>query len=142
MHAHVESHLDDELNTTDGYGRIVENRRKLERYKMNLLAFVKVDGGEKEGIKIRYMVTANICAGGVYLRTDAPLAFDTRVHIGFFIPTPNPLNPELSDDKIMSLVETTGCVIRCEDKGMAIQFDKDYTISPLLKKRRREACAQ
>ena len=116
----------------------MENRRKLERYNMNLISFVEADRGEKENTKPLYMMTANICAGGAFLRTDASLTNDMHVHIGFFIPTQNPVNPESPEDKVMALVETSGTVIRCDEMGVAIQFDKEYIISPLVIKRRRE----
>lgn len=105
---------------------------------MNLLSFVKVMGKNGNFSEPIYMMASNICADGIYLMSDDPFPLNTYVHIGFFIPTRNPIDTISPNDKILSLLETTGRVIRCERNGMAIQFGKKCRIVPLIKRWRRE----
>jgi hypothetical protein len=106
---------------------------------MNLLSYVKVANGDGQSAEPLYMMASNISAGGIFLMTDVLLPVDTNVHVGVFLPTQNPLNTPSTKDKIVSLVQTTGRVIRHEDAGMAVRFGKKYRISPLLKKNARKA---
>ncbi len=106
----------------------VENRRAMERFNLNLLSFVRVENKESEHETPNFMIAVNICSDGAFLKTDKPLAVNTRVQVDFFLII-NGIKPETN--KKMSLVEVSGRVIRLEKKGMAVKFDKNYRIWPL-----------
>ena len=105
----------------------MKNRRSLERYNLNLLSFVKSEKLEPASERPKYMIASNICSGGVFLKTDKPMPLNTRVHVDFFLIIKNQV---LESKKKMSLVEITGRVIRLQDDGMAVKFDRNYRIWP------------
>ncbi len=106
----------------------MENRRAMERFNLNLLSFVRAENEESEFEGPDFMIAANICSDGALLKTDKPLAVNTRVQVDFFLVI-NGVEPETK--KKMSLVEVTGRVIRLENKAVAVKFDKNYRIWPL-----------
>lgn len=77
----------------------------------------------------QYAVAENICAGGVYLRIFEPLKLHTKVKVEIFLPMQEYM---LSMYKSISLIKLSGKVVRKDHCGMAVEFDKDYSISPLL----------
>ena len=106
----------------------MENRRAMERFKLNLLSFVRAESQDSEFEKPNFMIASNICSDGAFLKTDEPMELDTRVQVDFFLVIPG-LDPEMKNR--ISLVEVVGRVIRLEKEGMAVQFDKGYRIWPL-----------
>lgn len=106
----------------------MENRRAMERFNLNLPSFVRKESENSEFGKPIFMIASNICSDGAFLKTDEPLALDTRVQVGFFLLIKG-LNPAVK--KRISLVEVAGKVIRLEKEGIAVKFDKGYQIWPL-----------
>ncbi len=96
---------------------------------MNLVSLIRVlDDDNGPEIK-KYAVTENVCAGGVYLRTCQPLDLQAKVFIEIFLP--------VRDYKIamkikFSIIRISGRVIRRNGEGMAIEFDKEYSITPIV----------
>lgn len=93
----------------------MKERRKLERFDLQLPAEIEVERGKKH---IRNLFTKNICAGGAFFETLDPLPLDTRVKIDLVAPT-----------RVQIIV--VGSVCRSEPGGMAIRFDKEYKLLPL-----------
>ena len=93
-------------------------RRKLERFDLRLPA--KMEGlGPKKGVR-HNLLTNNICAGGAFLETTNHLPENSRVSIDFVVPTG-------------VQIKVTGVVLRFEPTGIAIGFDNEYQMTPLLK---------
>ena len=101
------------------------DRRKMERFELKLPTKLTWTGKDKEQKSIELM-TSNVCAGGAYLMTNSPLPMGTRVK------TAITLNLDrLSELKHrLSVVNVSGDVIRTDQQGMAIRFDRKYKILP------------
>jgi hypothetical protein len=104
----------------------MNERRKMERFSLQLLARVSVRG-EGEGQHDIELLTKNISAGGAFIQTPGSLPIGTRLNIEVLLPI-----GEIKKVKgEMALIKVTGSVIRIDEKGMAISFDEDYQILPL-----------
>ena len=117
--------------------RQAEKRLK-ERFEMHLPVKVSIDSGS--GLELQYeATTANISAGGAFIRASEPLPIACKVHLEFLVSFVDlkKLRFVLSLDLLRQFegkpvwVHATGVVIRHEDHGMAIIFDDDYQLSPL-----------
>jgi hypothetical protein len=100
----------------------MQDLRKLERFDLKLPARINVlpPGGETLDL-----ITENICAGGAFFPTRTPLSEGIKVLVDLVI------RSERSRSK-PSIVTVAGKVLRSEQGGMAILFDKKYHISPIL----------
>lgn len=97
-------------------------KRRMERFRLALPSVISVSGEEK----VLDLQTSNICAGGVYFKTEQALAEGTEVKIDLIIPL-----DELRDLKGKNtLIRVLGKVIRTDKEGMAIGFDEDYQVMP------------
>lgn len=73
-------------------------------------------------------MSSNICAGGSYFKTDAPLSVGTDVKVELI----------LTFDKLKkfgvkrSHVVAFGSILRTNNQGMAVCFGKKFHISPLI----------
>jgi hypothetical protein len=90
-------------------------RRELERFDLRLPGTIKVLDQTKEIITL---FTRNICAGGAFFESTRHLPENSRVKIDLLVPTG-------------VQIKVTGAVLRSEQSGMAIRFDKAYNITPL-----------
>jgi len=107
-----------------------KERRKLERFDLNIPATIKVRAQphdqERQILNFR---TKNICSGGAYFPTKNPLPKNNRVKIHLTI-----INDRLKElTGSLGYVKVGGTVLRSESAGMAICFDKRYEILPLVK---------
>jgi len=103
-----------------------DERRKLERFKLQLLANISVRGKDKD-IKSIKLLTQDVCSGGAFFKTPNPLSVGTKVDLDLIIKI-----DRLKDITGNSaLVNLTGTIIRTHREGMAICFDEDFKISPL-----------
>lgn len=100
-------------------------KRKMERFDLELPAKLSWTGKEKEHESIELM-TSNICAGGAYLITDRPLPKRTDVKMDLILQLDR--LHEFGGRK--SRIDVSGFVIRTDQQGMAVCFDKKYKISP------------
>jgi hypothetical protein len=105
-------------------------KRQMERFDLDVAALVTTRGLEDctspRPIEFR---TRNICAGGAFLKTDSPLPIGTAVDIGiqlaFFTGS--------TEKERKSHVRLSGSIIRVEAGGMAVKFNDNFQISPVLK---------
>ena len=101
----------------------MEDKRTFERFELKVPARVGIEGWDQKREEIS-LVTSNICAGGAYFFKKAPIPEGTRVQMDFV----------LSIDKLKGLLDSQcrikvkGEVVRSEETGIAIRFDKDYQI--------------
>jgi hypothetical protein len=97
----------------------------MERFSLELPAclFVANDIIEQKPV---VLMTNNICSGGAYFITSNSYKIETDVKI----------NITLSLDNIKQLggkssrIDVSGSVIRADENGMAVRFDKRFSISP------------
>jgi len=100
-------------------------KRKMERFDLKLTAYLSV-AGKSEKQKSFELLTTNICAGGAFFKTNKPLTVGTDVKLAVILPLDKFKNVK---DKI-SHIDASGSVIRTDQQGMAICFDKKYKILP------------
>ena len=104
----------------------MSEKRKMERFTLQLMARVSVQGLDEDKQVIEFL-TKNISAGGAFIQTPGPLHVGTQLNIEVLLPI-----GEIKKVKgEMALIKVTGSVIRTDEKGMAISFDEDYRILPL-----------
>lgn len=107
-----------------------QEKRRLERFDLNIPARIerldtRPDGGEEA---VFDLLTSDICSGGAYFYTPAPLSEGTRVRIDLVLPLD--LLKRLKSDCHQAYIKLTGTVLRSESGGMAICFNPDYQILP------------
>lgn len=103
------------------------DRRKVERFFLECPTYLYVVDRNKNSKSLE-LVTSNICSEGAYFKTENPLSVETDVKLDIILP----LNKFKNVKGKMSHVEVSGSVIRTDQRGMAICFDKGYKIFPNL----------
>ena len=104
-------------------GRI--EKRKMERFNLKLPTKLSWAGKDKENKSIELM-TSNICSGGAFFKTNKPLTVGTDVILAVILPLDK---FKIVKHKIL-YIDVSGSVIRTDQQGMAIRFDRKYKISP------------
>jgi hypothetical protein len=105
----------------------MKEKRKVERFNLNIETILNVHTKKIMG-KNPMLLSRDISSAGVFLETDNPLPIGMKVDLDFLL-SQNHLGNGSSDKKIK--INTTGFVIRKDDQGMAIEFEKMYKISQL-----------
>ena len=101
-------------------------KRKMERFSLKLPALLSMTD-ENENQQAFEVMIRNICSGGALFKTDHPLSVGTDVKMELILP----LNKFKKYGGKRSRVDVSGSVIRTNDQGMAVCFDKNFRISPL-----------
>lgn len=115
-------------------------RRTQERFFLNLKAKVSYQFFDEASTDHIETLAANISAGGAFLQTQRTLPLSSKVTVEFLLSFDNlkKLKFILSMSTLMSMsgkefwVKATGIVIRQEDHGVAVIFDQNYQVSPML----------
>ena len=100
-------------------------RRKMERFDLELKAHLSIADQSKKQKSFEFM-TSNICAGGAFLKTDKPLTVGTGVKLAIILA----LGKFKHVKHTISHIDVSGSVIRTNQQGMAICFDRKYKILP------------
>ena len=117
---------------------MTSERRRGERFSLELEA--RITYRHNDTSPLVETVSADISDGGAFLQTDHHFSMASKVQIEFLLSLKDlkKLRFILSMDSLRSLsknstlwVTTTGIVIRQTDSGIAVIFDKDYTITPM-----------
>ena len=106
----------------------MKEKRKVDRFDLHIETILNV---QDEAImdKVPILFTRDISCAGVFLTTSNPLPIDTRVDLELLL-NQNELNKGTSKDKRIN-ISTSGKVVRTNEQGMAVQFDKLYKVSSL-----------
>ncbi|QTA78790.1 PilZ domain-containing protein [Desulfonema limicola] len=98
-------------------------KRTLERYNLELLSLVSIpkENGEQNFYNFQ---TGNISSGGAFFYTKHALPLGTEVNVEVIIP----LNEIKKMDADKTLIRVSGKVVRNENEGMAVSFNKNYEI--------------
>jgi hypothetical protein len=99
-------------------------QRSMKRFKLRLPVLINHCEPELEHPPM-VLSTTNVCAGGAYLQTDNPLPLESKVIMNVVLPF------KFQADGSRSSVKIGGSTIRVNDIGMAIAFDKAYSIWPI-----------
>lgn len=104
-----------------------KERRKLQRFTLEIPAKIEVIGAGKQRGKIE-LLTDNICAGGAFFKTPRPLPEGTQVKIDMVLPLEH--LKRLSEKYSRAYIKVSGTVLRTDPSGMAVSFDEDYELRP------------
>ena len=102
------------------------DKREMERFSLKLPALLSMTD-ESGNQRVFVVMISNICAGGSFFKIDKALPLGTNVKMKVI----------LSLDKLRkfggkkSRIDVSGWVIRTNDQGVAVCFDKEYHISAL-----------
>jgi len=105
---------------------IYSERREMERFPLELPAMLMWSIKDRKH-EDQELMTSNICAGGAFFITDRPLPMGTDVKMNLILH----LDKVQTRESKGSFIDVSGAVIRTDEKGMAICFDKRYKILPL-----------
>ena len=98
-------------------------KRRMERFDLRLPA--KVVASKEQQLEVLELMTEDVCAGGAFFHTEAPLPIGTEVKVDIVLPL----------DKLRqlrgknALIKVTGAVIRVTKDGMAVCFEPNFEIS-------------
>jgi hypothetical protein len=101
-------------------------KREMERFDLELPALLSMMD-ENENQRAFEVMISNICSGGAFFKTDQPLSVGNHVKMDLILP----LYKFKKYGGKRSRVDVSGSVIRTNDQGMAVCFDKNFQISPL-----------
>jgi hypothetical protein len=104
---------------------IIENR-KTERFDLKLSTNLSWVGTDKEHKSVEVM-TSNICSGGTFFKTEIPFTVGTGVELTIVLPLDNYKNVKGR----ITYINVSGLVIRTDQRGMAVCFDREYKISTI-----------
>jgi len=100
-------------------------KREMERFNLELPALLSMNDESGNQQVFEFMIT-NICAGGAFFKTAEPLPLKTDVKMDLILP----LDKVKKTEGKKSRVDISGSVIRINEQGMAVSFDKKYRIEP------------
>jgi len=99
-------------------------KRKMERFDLEIPIYLSVADKSNKHESLKF-ITTNICSGGAFFKTEKPLSVGTDVKLDIILP----LNKLHNLGGKISRIKVLGSVIRLDQQGMAICFDKNYRIS-------------
>ncbi|CAN2039152.1 PilZ domain-containing protein [Candidatus Magnetomoraceae bacterium gMMP-15] len=103
-----------------------KNKRKLERFTLKLPIQLVVNNNENDK-QLLEVVTKDICAGGAFFNMNTPLPVGTEISVNLELPLDD--LKKIEGQKVR--INIAGSVIRIENNGIAVNFDKGYKISPV-----------
>jgi hypothetical protein len=108
----------------------VEEKRKLERFDLNLLARIRMAPLEKKEINALLIDLPcwNISSGGAFFHTGEPLPEGAKVHMDILLEVEQ--LKKITGKRALIMVD--GTVLRANQNGMAVRFDNEYEIKPVL----------
>ena len=102
----------------------VNEKRKMERFNLNLPALLSIKDDNGNARAFEFMIR-DICAGGAFFNTGTPLSVGTEVKMDLILPL-----EKFKTGKVnRSRIDVSGWVIRKESQGMAVRFDKKYSMA-------------
>ncbi len=105
----------------------MQDKRKLERFDLKVAA--RIEGlSRKKDRDILDLMTNDLCSGGAFFHTDQSLPEGTKVKVDLVLPLGG--LKKLISEYDHAHIKVTGVVIRRESRGMAVCFNKDYSIRP------------
>ena len=105
----------------------MREKRKVERFELHIETLCKAQD-EGIGDETNMLLTNNISSEGAFLRTTNPLPVGTNIDLNFLL-SQEELSSNTNDQKIN--IWTSGKVVRTDEMGMAVEFEKLYKVSQL-----------
>lgn len=115
-----------------------DERREHERFSLRLQTKIMAESGTGVTPLLEF-VTADISAGGAFIRTSRSLPMASRVRLEFFLSLEElaRLRFIVAKESLKvwrgerAWVTATGVVIRVDKDGVAIIFDQNYQVTPI-----------
>ena len=108
---------------------MINEKRKVERFDLHLETMLQVKSAESKD-KSKRLISRDISSDGVFLETGDPLPVGTEVDLNFLLSL-NKLNSHLKNKTVK--ISTSGRVIRADEQGFAVQFDKQHKVSEFIR---------
>ena len=108
---------------------IVIEKRKVERFDLELEAFVSLPG-ETDPTDMGNLVTRDVSMSGVFLLTDSPLPVGSKVNVDMVLT----LGGKKKQNAQQAWIKASGEVLRTDNQGMAVSFNDQSRILPISKK--------
>jgi hypothetical protein len=102
-------------------------KRKLERFDLQIETMLNLRD-EARTERLPALLSRDISYNGVFLVTDNPLPIGTSLDLNLLF-SQHELDSNSKDERIEIIA--SGKVIRTDDQGMAVEFDKIYKVSHL-----------
>lgn len=106
----------------------MEERRKLERFELNVPARITMKSGINK-IEEYHLSTRDLSSAGAYLYSNQALPKGACVRMEFLIGFDT--LEKIAGDKGRAKVRVRGQVIRSSSEGIAVRFDSKYKITTL-----------
>jgi hypothetical protein len=106
----------------------MREKRNFERFNLDIETIMNLQD-ETTVDKKAVLLSRDISCDGVFLETNNPLPIGTKVDLNLFF-SQHELSNKSKDKRIN--ISTSGKVIRTDEQGMAVEFDKLYKISNLM----------
>jgi hypothetical protein len=103
----------------------VIERRKSERFDMNLQAYVSVSDHAVPKAPVP-LTTRDVSTSGAYFKTSDPLPVGTKVEVNLIMK----VGDENTAGARPAWVKASGAVYRTDADGMAVHFDEDCKMLP------------
>ncbi len=97
---------------------VQSERRDLSRFDLKLRSVLK---RMREGEEVLELFTRDVSSKGAFFLTSNPLPIDTTLAMTLFLPV---------GQSAIGKIGVAGKVVRTEDEGMAVRFDRGYTLVP------------
>jgi hypothetical protein len=107
-------------------GSLMREKRKVERFDLHIDTLWNVL--DTEMVENPKLVTRNISSAGAFLITNSPLPVGTDIELNFLL-SQEELSNGTKNRKVT--IRTVGKVIRADEEGMAVEFDKLHKVSQL-----------
>lgn len=100
-------------------------RRKSERYEMNLQGYVSASHHAETKAPVA-LTTRDVSANGAYFKTLEPLPVGTKVEVDLIMK----VGEVRSAGARPAWIKASGAVYRVDAEGMAVRFDQDCQMLP------------
>ena len=104
-------------------GEIGSEKRQLQRFSLKAFAVVQTVSPGAE--KVFELSTQDISSGGAFFPMEVPLPTGEKVKITLYLSIST-----IRDFPNKAKITTEGQVVRSTKQGMAVAFDRHYTMSP------------
>ncbi|MFW6139167.1 MAG: PilZ domain-containing protein [Spirochaetota bacterium] len=104
-----------------------KDRRRYERFQLRTPARMTVMHHRRKKKKTLELHAHNICAGGAYFPTEHKLEEGTRVHLDLILS----IEMLRKLEGLKGMVRVSGTVVRTDEEGIAVSFDKEYEMVPI-----------
>ena len=103
---------------------IMQEKRNMERFEINLSVQIK-----NKGVVIEGLQTMDISSQGVFILTNNPLAHGEEIDVKVLIPV---IDDSIKHNDRQSLIHASGTVVRVAETGMAVQFKNNIMINTVI----------